>query len=100
MPRAYSKAGVLLNKMKNKTCSKKIYFIIAIIVAALSIAYMIIPNSECVNQRFGPLDVFHWDVCSNMTFMQNLLYVVSGVILALGSAYLIIAGIIYLRFEQ
>lgn len=85
--------------MKYKLHLKKIYFAIAILVACLSIAYMIIPDSGCVNQRFGPFGTFHWDVCSNMTVMQNLLYVISGVILALGSAYLIIVGIMYLRFE-
>ncbi|MFA5888598.1 MAG: hypothetical protein WC852_07865 [Candidatus Nanoarchaeia archaeon] len=82
-----------------KYYSRKMYFIIAILVACLSIAYMIVPVSECVNQIFEPLGM-HWDVCSNLTFTQNLIYVILEAIMVLGSAYLIIAGIMYLKYEQ
>ena len=56
------------------------------------------PNN-CVNERFGPSGFLHWDVCDDMTFAENTFYNVLGVVTLLGSVYLIIMSLFYMKAE-
>lgn len=80
--------------MKNALFSKKIYFILVIIILAFWIINSFIPQNSCHEERYG---AFHWSVCDNMTTAENILFIIFNCITLLGSAYLIIVALLFLQ---
>ncbi len=82
--------------MSKSFFSKKVFYIITIITLAFWIISTYIPDSGCEQRRF---DGWHWDVCENMTPLANAIYVIFQVVTILGSAYVIVASVLFLKTE-
>ena len=81
--------------MKNIFYSRKLYFIMAIIILGFWIINSFVPVDSCHQARY--YGIFHWDVCDNMNLVTNVVFVVFQVITLLGTAYLIVVGLLFLQ---
>ncbi|MFH1972682.1 MAG: hypothetical protein ABIJ18_04355 [archaeon] len=79
--------------------SKRTFLILIIVILLFWVVNDFIPDDSCENNRFGVLDEWHWDVCEDMSPLQNFLYVLFGVITYLGTAYLIFLAIFFLGWK-
>lgn len=84
-----------MNKFLN---SKKTFYGIVVIVLLLWIFGTSIPAPNCEQKRFG-LQIFHWDICKDMSPLTNFWYVSLGVLTLLGSAYVIALAVLFLKSE-
>jgi len=81
--------------MKGIIYSKKVYFILTIIVLIFWIINSFIPLGSCHQERY--YSILHWDVCDNMSPVVNTLLVIFQVVTLLGSAYLIVVALLFLQ---
>ncbi len=86
--------------MSKSLFSKKAFYIITVITLAFWITTTFIPNSGCEQRRFGPQGVLHWNVCESMTPTINFLYVAFNILTLLGSAYVAVLAIFFLKSES
>ena len=76
-----------------KFYSEKYFYLITISVLLSWFILDFISSSQCFNTYF--LGFLHWDVCKNMSFLVNFLYVAFQTLVVLASAYLIILSTIF-----
>ena len=80
----------------NRKLLNKIYYILVLIILFGWIIYSFIPIESCHQERFADL-FLHWDVCEDMSFVMNFLFIVFDIFLTLGSAFLIVLSILFLN---
>jgi len=86
---------IITFNMEKIIYSKRIFFVLVIVILTFWIINSFIPLGSCHQVRY--YETFHWDVCDNMSFMVNLFVNIFQVITLLGSAYLIVIALLYLK---
>ena len=82
--------------MKSRMYSKKTYFVLAIIISFFWIINSFIPTNSCHQERYYG-GVFHLGVCDNMAPIVNTLFIIFQVITLLGTAYLIVFALLFIK---
>ncbi len=80
--------------MKSFIYSKKVYFIIVIIISIFWIINSFIPATFCRQTYYS---IFHWNVCSEMSLLLNSFFIIFQIITVLGTAYLIVLALLFLQ---
>lgn len=98
MEKGKKKLGWEKEEKKMKLCSERMFYLLTPIVLIVWIILDLIPSSQCINTYF--LGFLHWDICSNMGFLVNLIYVLFQISIVLISAYLIVVGIMFFNSKK
>ncbi len=79
--------------------SKKAFYVLTVFVLFSWLAGTFIPAKDCEQRRFGPYDVFHMEVCNNMSAFANSLYSLFTIATLILTAYAIVLALLFLRSE-
>ncbi|MDD5331855.1 MAG: hypothetical protein PHE43_03480 [Candidatus Nanoarchaeia archaeon] len=83
--------------MKSIFHSRKAFYVITIIVLALWLGLSFVPTSSCKDERFGVFGIFHLKICNDMSIFDNIIYILVEILTLIGTAYLIISAVLYLK---